>query len=84
MFFVNKMVYVRGIEDKNVLTSAAAVVKSRLGMQAFHSLPSVPGTLPVPSIPRSGHSISANPLLGSQFGWHLLSEALPEVLCSAL
>lgn len=38
-FFVNKMVYVTGIEDRNVLTSAAPAVKSKLGMQAFHSSP---------------------------------------------
>lgn len=78
------MVHVSGVGDNNALTTAASVAKPRLGMQAFPSLPSVPGALPVPSTPRSGHPTSVYPLSGSQFGWHRLSEALPEVLCSAL
>lgn len=78
------MVHVSGVGDNNALTTAASVAKPRLGMQAFPSLPSVPGALPVPSTPRSGHPTSVYPLSGSQFGWHRPSEALPEVLCSAL
>lgn len=75
-------VYVTGMYDEHVTTSAVALMKPKRSTQAFRDLSSVPFPLPTPSLLAPVPGTPLHPFLRSQLRRHVPSEAFPEILVS--